>query len=370
MKASVCSRYKRDIADRRPDPVGGSATASTTAESVKGPWNANRRSRFVELVIVVDNRKYKENDSDLSKVVRKAKEMANIANALYAPLNIYIALVGVVVWSEYDEITLSTNGDTTLTNFLHYRRERLVKDHPNDNAQLLTGIQFDAGVVGKALKGPICTYEFSGGVSMWHSEVIGLVATTMAHEMGHNFGMEHDTENCKCPEERCLMAPASSTMRPAFWSSCSLEYLALAFEHGMDYCLRNRPRALFDSPVCGNGFVEPGEECDCGLKEHCDNPCCDPGTCRLWPNATCGTGECCDFKTCRPQAAGVACRHAEHECDLPEFCTGASEFCPADIYKVMIITYIYMFYLTHHRYSLGITGDVHDVRHPNLPVPV
>jgi hypothetical protein len=130
------------------------------------------------------------------------------------------------------------------------------------------------------------------------------------------------------------MAPASSTMKPAFWSSCSLEYLALAFEHGMDYCLRNRPRALFDSPVCGNGFVEPGEECDCGLREHCDNPCCDPASCRLWPNATCGTGECCDFKTCRPQAAGVACRHAEHECDLPEFCTGESEFCPADIFKV------------------------------------
>lgn len=54
------------------------------------------------------------------------------------PLNIFIALVGVVVWVDYDQITLSTKGDTTLTNFLHYRRERLVKEHPNDNAQLLT----------------------------------------------------------------------------------------------------------------------------------------------------------------------------------------------------------------------------------------
>lgn len=32
-----------------------------------------------------------------------------------------------------------------------------------------------------------------------------------------------------------------SSMSPIHWSSCSLEYLALAFEHGMDYCLRNRP---------------------------------------------------------------------------------------------------------------------------------
>lgn len=48
---------------------------------------------------------------------------------------------------------------------------------------------FDRGVVGKALKGPICTFEYSGGVSMDHSATISLVATTIAHEMGHNFGM-------------------------------------------------------------------------------------------------------------------------------------------------------------------------------------
>lgn len=27
-------------------------------------------------------------------------------------------------------------------------------------------VTFDEGVVGKALKGPICTYEYSGGVNM------------------------------------------------------------------------------------------------------------------------------------------------------------------------------------------------------------
>lgn len=57
---------------------------------------------------------------------------------LYMPLNIFIALVGVQVWSESDEIALSPNGDVTLSNFLRYRREKLVQDIPNDNAQLLT----------------------------------------------------------------------------------------------------------------------------------------------------------------------------------------------------------------------------------------
>lgn len=85
-------------------------------------------------------------------------------------------------------------------------------------------------------------------------------------------------------------------MTPTDWSSCSKDYLAVAFGHGMDYCLRNKPEKLFDGAVCGNGFVEPGEECDCGLKERCDNPCCDYATCKLHSNATCATGLCCNLK--------------------------------------------------------------------------
>lgn len=130
------------------------------------------------------------------------------------------------------------------------------------------------------------------------------------------------------------MASSSGSSGPTHWSTCSLEHLALAFEHGMDYCLRNKPQKLFDSPICGNGFVEPGEQCDCGLKENCDNPCCNVTTCMLHSNASCATGECCDLKTCRPKTAGTECRSAEHECDLPEYCTGQSEYCPADVFKM------------------------------------
>jgi hypothetical protein len=74
----LCCRFKRDIADDEP-PFGNTASSSyphaattsdtsSSSSAIKGPWNANRRSRFVELVIVVDNRKYREHDSDLAKV--------------------------------------------------------------------------------------------------------------------------------------------------------------------------------------------------------------------------------------------------------------------------------------------------------------
>ena len=158
-------------------------------------------------------------------------------------------------------------------------------------------VVFDNGVVGKAIKGPICTSNSSGGIAMDHSSVLGLVATTIAHELGHNFGMEHDTGQCHCVDETgCIMAPSSTSVIPKHWSSCSLDYLALAFTHGMDYCLRNKPVSLFASPTCGNGFVETGEECDCGLPEFCNNTCCDAVTCKLHSNVTCGTGDCCDLK--------------------------------------------------------------------------
>uniref|UniRef100_A0A336MLR0 CSON003023 protein n=1 Tax=Culicoides sonorensis TaxID=179676 RepID=A0A336MLR0_CULSO len=300
---------------------------------IRGPYNANKHSSYVELLMVVDNKVYTSMDKNIKRVHQHCKDIVNIINGLYVPLNIFVALIGVVIWTESNEVELSSNGDTTLKNFLHYRKKILVKEHPNDNAQLLTKETFESGVVGKALKGPICTYEFSGGVSIDHSPTIGVVATTVAHEMGHNFGMEHDTAECVCPDDKCIMSASSSSIAPRHWSKCSIDQLNLAFHHGMNHCLKNKPKKLFESPVCGNGFVEHGEDCDCGLPEFCDNSCCDPLTCRLRSNATCATGECCDMNTCLPKTAGIICRTADSECDLPEFCNGDSEYCPFDVFK-------------------------------------
>ncbi|CAK1540985.1 unnamed protein product [Leptosia nina] len=321
IQQSRVSRYKREAFDDT---------------QVRGPFNVNKLSRYVELVLVADNKEYLANGESIELIHHRFKDVANIINSVYAPLNIFIALVGIVVWTERDEITLEEDGDKTLTSFLHYRRDRLLREIPNDNAHLLTRQKFKDGVVGKALKGPICTYNFSGGVATNHSDVIGLVATTIAHEMGHNFGMEHDTEaDCECPDDKCIMSPSSTSVTPTHWSSCSLRSLALSFERGMDYCLRNKPKQLFDSPTCGNGFVEAGEQCDCGLNPAAAcRSCCDHKTCTLRANATCAVGECCDTQTCRPKSAGTICRSADKECDLPEFCTGYSEFCPKDVFKM------------------------------------
>lgn len=58
--------------------------------------------------------------------------------------------------------------------------------------------------------------------------------------------------------------------------------------------------AELQTSICGNGVVEPGEECDCGWEEDCKDACCFPQRrysspeeppCRLTPNSICSPSQ-------------------------------------------------------------------------------
>lgn len=51
-------------------------------DSIREPYNANKQSSFVELVIVVDNEVYKKMDENLDKVHKYCKDLANIINSV------------------------------------------------------------------------------------------------------------------------------------------------------------------------------------------------------------------------------------------------------------------------------------------------
>lgn len=289
-------------------------------------------TRYIELVIVNDYKVFTKYGKSTEAIFERSKQIANIVNSLYSSFNILIALVGVVVWNEKNEIDITSDSSQTLNNFLKYRRDVLMKKYPNDNAQLITGASFESGIVGKALKQTLCTYEYSGGVNSDYSESISLVATTIAHELGHNIGMEHDTNGCDCRGKNCIMGPSSSFPSPRHWSSCSIKQVAESFKHGIDHCLFNKPSILF-RPNCGNGFVDDGEECDCGLAETCNNPCCNATTCTFVKGAECANGDCCNRKTCKIISSNSkkVCRPAKSICDIAETCDGHTENCPKDL---------------------------------------
>ncbi|CAL8282839.1 unnamed protein product [Merluccius merluccius] len=286
--------------------------------------------RFVELIVVVDNTEYIRFGSQTRPRILGA---VNHIDKLYQSLGIRVVLVGLEIWSYRNYISMDPNSETTLDQFLLWRQTDLLKRKPHDNAQFVTGIDFEGDTVGLANKFAMCTGN-SGGVNQdHHDNLIGL-ASTIAHEMGHNFGLSHDTPECKCRSSllsgTCVMADKlrkGSLAFPEFFSSCSEQQLAEFLERAQPNCL-SKPANTID-PRCGNAILDPGEDCDCGIAAECRNPCCDASTCRLAAGSQCAHGECCN-DSCQLKGMASVCRSSAGECDLSEYCTGLSENCPED----------------------------------------
>ncbi|XP_072534300.1 disintegrin and metalloproteinase domain-containing protein 8a [Salminus brasiliensis] len=292
--------------------------------------------RFVELVLVVDNKEYKRIGS-LKSVQKRMLEITNHVDKLYRPLNIRVMLVGLEVWSYTDQIEVSPVPKITLANFLKWRQSSLLTRKKHDNAQFVTAINFDGTTVGLAPLDAMCS-PTSGAVNEDHSDSPLGVASTITHEMGHNLGMSHDNPNCDCSSKSssqgCVMGESIGFIYPESFSRCSKMSLEIFLEKYDSSCLLDIPKEedLFGGPVCGNAFVEKGEECDCGTVEECKNPCCNATSCRLTEGSACAHGECCH--NCQLRHAGSVCRPSAHDCDLEEYCTGETAQCPKDDYKM------------------------------------
>uniref|UniRef100_A0A3Q3K3I3 ADAM metallopeptidase domain 8b n=1 Tax=Monopterus albus TaxID=43700 RepID=A0A3Q3K3I3_MONAL len=328
--SNATTLYDQDQ-DQGPRVAGLFGSSPWKMELTAGP------QRFVELFVVVDNTEYKQYGSETRA---RILGVINHVDKLYRPLNIRIMLVGLEIWTYKDYIDVDVNSSRTLDNFLLWRQTDLLQRMKHDNAQFVTGKDFDKDTVGLANKFAMCTGN-SGGVNQdHHDNPIGL-ASTIAHEMGHNFGLSHDAAVCVCGPSYssgvCVMAEklrTGSQMFPEFFSSCSVEQLAEFMARAQPSCL-HRPssvRTITVGPHCGNALLDPGEECDCGTVEECKNPCCDASTCRLTEGSQCADGQCCD--KCQVKAAGSVCRKSASECDLPEYCTGKSEDCPVDEFEM------------------------------------
>lgn len=223
-------------------------------------------------------------------------------------------------------------------------------------SHLFTHQKFESGVLGlafvahtrKLIPGGVCTqpvtkgattFYYNTGVTTTKNSLGNPIFTRItdlitAHELGHNWGAEHDPDLVECSPRSSYggafimhtYSLAGYEHNNRIFSPCSKRAIANV--------LRSKAFSCFVSPqkaFCGNGVVEEGEECDGGQLGGADNdPCCTV-ECRLKPGARCSDLNhlCCE--KCQNRMRGSLCREGNpQDCKESTHCDGISAKCPRD----------------------------------------
>lgn len=152
------------------------------------------------------------------------------------------------------------------------------------------------------------------------------------HELGHNFGAEHDPDNipyCAPSDDhggKFVMYPIAVSgdhVNNKRFSNCSKISVGKTLRFKAPVCFKER-----NSKVCGNSRVEEGEECDPGLLYLSDDSCCS-SDCKFKGDSQCSdrNSPCC--RNCKFEQAGTRCQEAINAtCKGISSCTGNSSECP------------------------------------------
>uniref|UniRef100_A0A671KP99 Disintegrin and metalloproteinase domain-containing protein 17-like n=1 Tax=Sinocyclocheilus anshuiensis TaxID=1608454 RepID=A0A671KP99_9TELE len=152
------------------------------------------------------------------------------------------------------------------------------------------------------------------------------------HELGHNFGAEHDPDNivsCAPSDDqggKYVMYPIAVSgdhVNNKRFSSCSKFSVSRTLKIKAHQCFKER-----SSKLCGNSRVEEDEDCDPGLLHLNDDPCCT-AKCKFRKQAKCSdrNSPCC--KDCRFESANKTCQEIiTATCKGMSKCTGNSSECP------------------------------------------
>uniref|UniRef100_A0A8C4HDE5 ADAM metallopeptidase domain 11 n=1 Tax=Dicentrarchus labrax TaxID=13489 RepID=A0A8C4HDE5_DICLA len=303
--------------DDRPDQMreqqvpGG---VRRSKRSVRKP-SVQTETKYIELMVVNDN------------------EMVSLLLTVWISdvciykeqLNTRIVLVAMETWTSKNMMPVVEDPLITLQNFMKYKKDNIKEQ--SDVVQLFSGRTFHSSRSGTAYTGGVCSPTRGGGINEVRKKNYNSVAPTGIHL--NNFVLRF---YCRCPDAwlGCIMEDTGYYL-PRKFSRCSVdEYIQFLLQGGGS-CLFNKPNKLLDPPECGNGFVEPGEECDCGSQVECarnGGACCKK--CTLTHDAMCSNGLCCSG--CKRR--GVVCRDAVNDCDIPETCTGDSSQCPHNVHKL------------------------------------
>ncbi|NXS45123.1 ATS7 metalloproteinase, partial [Balaeniceps rex] len=228
------------------------------------------KEKWVETLVVADTKMIEYHGSEnIEKYVLTVMNMvaglfhhASIGN----PINIAIVRL-ILLEDEEEDLKISHHADNTLKSFCKWQKSINVKgdSHPlhHDVAVLLTRKDICA-----AMNRPCETLGLShvAGMCQPHrscniNEDTGLpLAFTVAHELGHSFGIQHDGSSNDCEpvgKRPFIMSPQLLyDTSPLTWSRCSREYITRFLDRGWGLCLDDPPaREVLDYPLVPPGVL-------------------------------------------------------------------------------------------------------------------
>ncbi|NWH57750.1 ADA23 protein, partial [Geococcyx californianus] len=292
--------------------------------------------KYLELMIVNDHKMFKKHRSSNAYTNNFAKSVVNLVDAIYKEqLNTRVVLVAVETWTDRDRINIRPDPLQMLHDFSKYR-QHYIKQHA-DAVHLLSNVTFHYKRSSLSYFGGVCSVTRGVGVNEYGLPLA--MAQELAQSLAQNLGIQWEPaarkpKECDCTESwgGCIMEETGVYHSRKF-SKCSIAEYREFLLRGGGACLFNRPTKLFEATECGNGYVEAGEECDCGFRmasRECYPDCCKK--CSLSNGAHCSDGPCCNT-SCLFFPRGYDCRYAVNECDIAEFCTGDSGQCPPNLHK-------------------------------------
>ncbi|KAM9448318.1 disintegrin and metalloproteinase domain-containing protein 23-like isoform 1-T1 [Salvelinus alpinus] len=295
------------------------------------PRNVFEEMKYLEIMIVSDHNMYKRHKAK-QHTRNFAKSVVNFVDAVFKEhLHTRVVLVAVEIWTDKDHIPISVKPLDMLKDFSKYRAQS-IKQHA-DSVHLFTNVTFHYRRSSAAYFGGMCSVSRGVGVNEYGTT--WTMASSLSQSLAQNLGIQWDPaakrKECGCADSwvGCIMED-TGVQHPRMFSKCSISDYKEFLLKGGGSCLFNRPNKLFESTECGNGYIEVGEECDCGARSECYKECCKK--CSLANGAHCADGPCCN-NTCLFYPRGYSCRYAVNDCDISETCSGDSGQCPPNLHK-------------------------------------
>ncbi|XP_006164800.1 disintegrin and metalloproteinase domain-containing protein 18 isoform X2 [Tupaia chinensis] len=295
--------------------------------------------QYLEMHIIVEKALYDYMGSEMMAVTQKIVQLIGLVNTMFTQLKLTVILSSLELWPDKNQISTKGDADDVLQRFLAWKQDYFTLQ-PHDIAHLLIYREHPT-YVGATFPGTICNQNYDAGVAVYSDSMsLEAFSVIIAQLLGLNIGLTYDDiSKCSCPRATCIMThEAVSSSGIKSFSNCSMSEYKNFLSKFEAKCLQNLSNLQplhKNLPKCGNGILEPNEECDCGNEEECQfEKCCDYRTCKLKGLVKCGSGPCCT-SNCEFSVAGTPCRRSvDEECDFTEYCNGTSNNCVPDTYAL------------------------------------